>query len=147
MTTATDQEILSQRTFDVPRERVFKAWTDPNHLARWWGPKGFRSTFEEFDLKPGGAWRFVMHGPDGVDHPNHSVFEEIVAPERIVFVHLSQHRFRVTAIFTAPAPGKTDLRWTMRFESAAEVDRIKAFVVLANEENLDRLEAELARVP
>ena len=58
-----DREIVTTRVMDAPRELVFKAWTDPDHLVHWWGPTGFTNTFHEFDLKPGGVWRFVMHGP------------------------------------------------------------------------------------
>jgi len=84
---AADREIISTRVIAAPRDLVFKAFSDPENLARWWGPKGFTNTFHEFDLRPGGAWRFVMHGPDGVDYPNESVFVEVVKPERIVFVN------------------------------------------------------------
>ena len=82
------QEVISTRIFHAPRELVFRAWTDPKHLARWWGPKGFTNTFQEFDLNPGGHWRFVMHAPNGMDWPNHSVFVEIEKPVRIVFDRL-----------------------------------------------------------
>ncbi len=83
------REIVSTRILDAPRERVFKAFADPDHLMHWWGPKGFSNTFHEFDFRPGGTWRFVMHGPDGIDYQNKSVFVEIVMPERIVFAHVS----------------------------------------------------------
>lgn len=86
---ASDHEIITMWIFDTPREQVFEAWTDPYHLARWWGPYGFTNTFHEFDPRPGGVWRFVMRGPDGVDYPNKSVFIEIVRPERMVFDHVS----------------------------------------------------------
>ena len=62
---------------------MFDAFADPNRLTRWWGPKGFTSTFHEFDLRPGGVWRFVLHGPNGADYQNESVFVEVVKPERI----------------------------------------------------------------
>ena len=68
----SDREIVTTRLLDWPRERVFRAWTDPAHLARWWGPKGFTNTFHEFDLRPGGLWRFVMHGANGADYQNKS---------------------------------------------------------------------------
>jgi uncharacterized protein YndB with AHSA1/START domain len=130
----------------APRELVFKAWTDPDHLAQWWGPKGFTNTFQEFDPKPGGFWRLVMHGPNGVDHPNESVFVEVAPPERIVFRHLEPvHAFLTTVTFT-DRDGKTEIVWSMLFDSAAEFDRVKAFVAVANEQNLDRLEAELAKM-
>src|SRR4051794_12623895 len=94
-TATSDREIVATRVFDAPRELVFKAWTDPEHLAQWWGPTGFTNTFHEFDLRPGGVWRFVMHGPDGVDYKNENVFVEIVKPERIVFDHVSGPKFQV----------------------------------------------------
>ncbi|HEX6774746.1 MAG TPA: SRPBCC domain-containing protein [Methylomirabilota bacterium] len=71
--TASDREIVTTRVLAWPRERVVRAWTDPDHLARWWGPKGFTNTFQEFDLRPGGRGQFVMHGPNGADYPNQSV--------------------------------------------------------------------------
>ncbi|KAF0243001.1 MAG: activator of Hsp90 ATPase 1 family [Planctomycetota bacterium] len=140
---AGDREIVSTRAFDAPRDRVFNAWTDPVLLAQWWGPKGFTNTFHEFDPKPGGHWRFVMHGPDGKDWENHSVFVEIAKPERIVFDHLSPHHgFRVTATLAERA-GKTELTFRMVFESARECTEVRSFVVVANEQNFDRLEAVL----
>jgi len=141
---SSDRQIVSARVLDAPRERVFRAWTDPARLARWWGPKGFRNTLEEFDLRPGGVWRFVMHGPDGVDYKNKSVFVEIVEPERIVFQHESGPRFQVTATFAEQA-GRTRLTFEMLFETAAACASVKRYAVDANEQNFDRLEAELAR--
>ncbi len=141
----SDREIVTTRVLAWPREHVFRAWTEPEHLARWWGPKGFTNTFQEFDPRPGGRWQFVMHGPNGADYPNQSVFVEIVKPERIVFDHLSGPAFQVTATFAEEA-GKTRLTFRMLFETAAECDKVKGFAVGANEENLDRLEAELARI-
>ena len=69
-----DREFVHSRLIEAPVERVYEAFAEPVRLARWWGPDGFTSTFEVFDLRPGGAWRFVMHGPDGNDYPNESVF-------------------------------------------------------------------------
>src|SRR6266849_4606142 len=114
-----DRQIVTTRVLDAPRERVFRAWADPDHLTRWWGPRGFRSTFQEFDMRQGGLWRFVMHGPDGVDYKNESVFVEVVKPERIVFQHVSGPRFQVTATFAEEA-GKTRLTFHMLFATAAE---------------------------
>ncbi|PYM42811.1 MAG: polyketide cyclase [Candidatus Rokuibacteriota bacterium] len=141
----SEREIVTTRVIDAPRERVFKAWTDPEHLAQWWGPKGFTNTFQEFDMRPGGAWRFVMHGPDGVDYKNKSVFVEIVRPERIVFKHVSGPQFQVTATFTEQA-GKSRLIFRMLFDTAAESAKVKGFAVEANEQNFDRLEAQLAKM-
>ena len=96
----TDREIVNTRIINAPRAVVFNAWIEPALLAQWWGPKGFKNTFHEFDPRPGGRWRFVMHGPDGTDYPNESEFLEITKPSTIVFDHLRpMHKFRVTATF------------------------------------------------
>ena len=137
-----DREFVHSRLIDAPRERVFRAFSDPAHLARWWGPKGFTSTFHEFDLRPGGAWRFVMHGPDGANYPNESVFVEVVAPERVVLEHISGHHFQMTITFSAQG-AKTVVGWRQVFDTAAERQRIAEFVIEANEQNLDRLAAEV----
>jgi len=141
---STTFEIVSTRVFAVPRGLVFEAFSNPDHLKHWWGPKGFTNTLSEFDLRPGGAWRFVMHGPDGVDYQNASDFVEVVKPERIVFQHLRpMHRFRMTMTF-AEHSGKTVLTWRMHFESPAETTKLESFINEANEQNFDRLEAYLA---
>jgi uncharacterized protein YndB with AHSA1/START domain len=141
----SDREIVTTRVFNAARALVFKAWTDPDHLVHWWGPKGFTNTFQEFDLRPGGIWRFVMHGPDGVDYKNKSVFVEVVKPERIVFQHVSGPQFQVTATFAEQA-GQTKLTFQMLFETAAECAKVKVYAVEANNQNFDRLEAELAKM-
>jgi len=96
-------------------------------------------------MKPGGVWRFVMHGPDGVDYKNKSVFVEVMKLERIVFQHVSGHRFQVTVTFAEQA-GNTKLTFQMLFETAAECAKVKMYAVDANEQNFDRLEAQLARM-
>jgi uncharacterized protein YndB with AHSA1/START domain len=136
---------VTTRVFDAPWDLVFQAWTHPDHLVHWWGPKGFTNTFQEFDMRSGGIWRFVMHGPDGVDHKNKSVFVEVVKPERIVFQHVSGPQFQVTATFAEQA-GKTMLTFQMLFETARECAKVKVYAVEANEQNFDRLEAELAKM-
>ena len=138
-----DREFVTSRLIDAPRERVFRAFSDPSHLARWWGPKGFSNTFRKFDLRPGGAWRFVMHGPDGTDYPNESVFTEVVVPERVVFDHLSGHHFQMTITFAAQGD-KTLVGWRQVFDTAGERQRIARIVIEANEQNLDRLAAEVS---
>ena len=141
-----DREIVTRRVLEAPRERVFDAFADPNRLTRWWGPKGFTSTFNEFDLRPGGVWRFVLHGPNGADYQNESVFVEVVKPERIVFNHVSGPRFQMTLTLDPNSGTKTSITWRMVFETAAECAKVRVFAVDANEQNLDRLEAELARM-
>ena len=82
-----DREIIMTRAFAAPRELVWKAWTNPKHIKAWWGPNGFTTTNLEVDVRPGGVWRFIMHGPDGTDYPNKIVYAEIVMPERLVYDH------------------------------------------------------------
>jgi uncharacterized protein YndB with AHSA1/START domain len=135
-----DRDLVSTRTIDAPRDRVFEAWTRPEQLAAWWGPRGFTNTFHECDVRPGGAWRFTMHGPDGADYENESLFLEISPPERIAFRHVSPPRFEV--LVTLEDLGEqTGLTWRMRFPSQAERDRILTLVTEGNEQNLDRLSA------
>jgi len=81
------RSIIGSRVFTAPRELVFAAFTDPAHLAQWWGPNGFTLTTHAFDFRVGGVWRFVMHGPDGRDYQNRVTYDEIVTPERIVYHH------------------------------------------------------------
>jgi uncharacterized protein YndB with AHSA1/START domain len=84
ITEPTERELAIERVFDAPRELVFKCWTEPEHLARWIGPKGFSGTIVACELREGGIFRAHMRGPDGQDHWQHGVFREIVPPERIV---------------------------------------------------------------
>jgi len=149
-TRITDREILLTRVFDAPRELVFNAWIDPNHIAQWFGPDGFTTTILGMDVRPGGVWRFIMHGPDGVDYPNKIVYVEIVKPERLVYNHFAEDvdepgQFHVTMTFAEQA-GRTVLSMQMLFETAAERDRVvKEYgAIEGGEQTLDRLAAYLA---
>jgi uncharacterized protein YndB with AHSA1/START domain len=123
----SDREILTTRMLHAPRELVFKAWTDPAHLARWWGPNGFRNTIGKLDVRPGGEWLLVMHGPDGTDYRNKSVFLEVEEPERLAYDHLSEPRFVSTVTFE-DVGGRTKVALKMVFETAAELRQcLKAF--------------------
>jgi uncharacterized protein YndB with AHSA1/START domain len=120
--------IVGTREFDAPRALVFSAWTDPKHLAQWWGPFGFTTTTSSFDFRPGGHWRFVMHGPDGRDYQNRVTFEEIVPPERIVYRHgggddVEPVQFRTTVVLE-DLGGRTRVTWRGEFPSAAERNRV-----------------------
>jgi uncharacterized protein YndB with AHSA1/START domain len=84
------QELILTRILGARRSLVFRAWTDPQHLARWWGPRGFTTTTHSMDVRPGGEWRFVMHGPDGTDYKNKIVYLEVVEPERLVYNHFGE---------------------------------------------------------
>jgi uncharacterized protein YndB with AHSA1/START domain len=83
--TVKEKELVLKRVFNAPRERVWKAWTDPRQLAQWWGPAGFTNPVCEADVRPGGAIRIDMRGPDGAVYPMTGVYREVVAPERLVF--------------------------------------------------------------
>lgn len=140
-----ENELVTTRIFDAPRELVFEAWTNPEHLAKWWGPNGFTNTFHKFDLRPGGTWEFVMHGPDGVNYPNKSVFIEIVRPERIVLQHVSGPKFQITATFE-DVGGKTKLTFRQTFETTREFNTVKTYAAPSNEQNMDRLAIHLAKM-
>ena len=85
--TTADREIVISRVIDAPRELVFEAFTEVRHLSRWWGPEGFTTTTRSFEFREGGAWDFVMHGPDGTDYQEWITWTEIVPPERIALLH------------------------------------------------------------
>ena len=129
---------------DIPAspDQVFAAFSDPQRLARWWGPAGFTNTFDVCELESGGRWSFVMHGPDGQNYPNESVFAEVEPPRKVVVQHESAPKFRLT-ITLAPSAGGTTVSWAQTFESAEIAGRIEHLVVPANEQNLDRLSAEV----
>ncbi|MES2258945.1 MAG: SRPBCC family protein [Pseudomonadota bacterium] len=140
-----DREIVTSRLFDAPREQVFRAFSDPAILARWWGPEGFTNTFKVFDFEPKGIWNFVMHGPDGVNYPNEIVFVDVRKPEKVILDHVSGSKFQAEFTLTG-LEAKTRLDWTMRFASAAECAKVRHFAVEANEQNLDRLARQLSKL-
>ena len=140
-----NREIVSSRVINASQENVFEAFCNPDILARWWGPEGFTNTFQTFEFRPGGTWEFVMHGPNGTDYPNKSVFVEIVELERVVFEHVVPPIFRMTITFEkAGQDDKTQFGFRMLFESAELCEKLKGICVPANEQNFDRLEAVLA---
>ena len=123
------RSIIGSRVLDAPRALVFSVWTDPKHLAQWWGPNGFTTTTHAYDFRPGGVWRFVMHGPDGRDYQNRITFDEIVPPERIVYRHsggddVEPVQFTQTVTFEDLGNGRTLLTWHGRFPSAEERARV-----------------------
>lgn len=139
--------IVSSRVLAVARDRVWVAFSDPVALAGWWGPAGFTNSFHGFDFRPGGAWRFTMYGPDGAAYEMDHRFLEVVAPERIVLRHFQQgHDFTLTITLTEEG-GRTRVTWHMLFADPAEAEKLRAFLLVANEQNLDRLEAHLSGKP
>lgn len=143
----SDRELLITRTLNAPRELVWEVFTKPDHIKNWWGPTGFTNTIDRMDVKPGGVWEFVMHGPDGTDYKNKSTYKEIVKPERIVFEHVSGPKFVTTITFTEEG-NKTHLRWHMLFESAEQFQQVvKTFKADEGlKQNIVKLEEYLAGI-
>jgi len=143
-----DREIIGVRIFDAPRDLVWKMWTEPEHIAKWWGPRDFTTTTHSMDVRPGGVWRFVMHGPDR-DYQNKITYLEVVKPERLVYKHGGEKEvepvnFQVTVIF-AEQGGKTRVDMRMVFPSANARDYvIKTYgAVEGMNQTLGRLEEYL----
>jgi len=149
-----ERELVLTRVFDAPRELVFQAWTDPKHLAQWWGPKGFTNPVCELDLRPGGALRIVMRAPDGTDYPMTGVFREIVPPARLVFtnhaVDAQGNRLLegLTTVSFAEQDGKTKL--TLHTRAVAVVAYAAAYLEgmeVGWTQSLERLAAHVAQGP
>lgn len=134
--------LRTQREIPASIEKVFAAMTDPERLAKWWGPAGFSNTFEICEIKPGGQWIFTMHGPDGHDYPNECRFEDILENEKIVINHVVEPHFVLTLSLSSVADG-TLLDWYTVFENEKFVEAMKDILIPANEQNIDRLIAEV----
>ncbi|MCH1912528.1 SRPBCC family protein [Leptospira noguchii] len=150
-TSTSDREIRATRIFDAPRDLVFRMWTEPEHVIHWWGPKGFTNTFETMDVRPGGIWKFIMHGPDGTDYPNLIVFLEIIRPEKLVYKHGSDMEdhpgdFHVTVLFSEQN-GKTTLDMTMLFNTVQQRNETveKYGAIEGLNQTMDRLVEYLAK--
>ncbi|MFJ3897460.1 SRPBCC family protein [Streptomyces sp. NPDC090083] len=148
-----DREVVISRVIDAPRELVFEAFTQVGHLSRWWGPKGFTTTTRSFAFRVGGAWDFVMHGPDGTDYQEWITWREIVPPERIALLH-GEHRddpnsFESSLTFE-PAGERTRIVMRTLFRTKELRDEAveKYHAVEGGEQTLDNLAgyvADLAR--
>jgi len=138
----------TSRFFSESVDAVFQAFASPERLARWWGPDGFTNTFDVFEFKNGGSWRFTMHGPDGQHYPNVVVFENIEINRLLVLSHVTQPAFKLTIQFEpnkeSPSLGTT-VTWQQAFESADLAASIQHIVEPANEQNLSRWQKELAQ--
>jgi len=147
-----DREIVLSRVFDAPRELVFKAWTDAEHLSQWFGPKGFTTTTHEIDVRVGGRWRFEMRAPDGQRFDNRIVFLEVRAPELLVFDHGSDKddddkRFRVTVTFDEQSDKKTVVTMRQLHPSKAQRDATIGFgAVELGYQTIDKLAEHLRRL-
>lgn len=144
LTLPSDREIVLTRVFDAPRQLVFEAWTRPEHVARWWGLRHQSMTVCEIDLRPGGAWRFVLREPDGQEFAFHGVYREIAPPERLVhtfvFEPMPQHEALITVVFRED-DGKTTMTETILHRTAAARDgHLQSGMEAGSAECLDRLE-------
>lgn len=140
-----DRELAISRKLNAPVALVWEVWTNPEHIVNWWGPNGFTNTITTMDVTPGGEWNLVMHGPDGTDYTNKSVFKEIILHKKIVYEHLSYPRFVATVDFEEQGE-QTLVNWHMLFESAEEFIQVaKAYgVVEGQKQNVEKLELYLA---
>jgi uncharacterized protein YndB with AHSA1/START domain len=122
-----DRELLITRTLNAPIDLVWEVWTKPEHIVQWWGPNGFTNTITTMDMKPGGEWNLVMHGPDGTDYKNKSIFKEIILHKKIVYEHDSSPKFTATIQFEEDGE-QTYLRWHMLFENREQfIQVVKTF--------------------
>jgi len=151
-TPSMERELTIVRVFDAPRALVFRAWTDPKMMARWWGPRLFTAPVCELDARPGGALLIVMHGLDGAEHPMKGTFLEVAAPERLIFTGIAvdaagNHLLEgVTTVTFEEQNGKTKL--TMHTRAAGKVPQAE-FMLGGMEqgwtESIDKLEELLAQ--
>lgn len=142
-----DHTFQATRHIAAPPDQVFAALTDPARLARWWGPNGFTNEVSLCDMRPGGRWVFVMHGPDGRAYPNENVFETLTPPQadqpaQFVVRHVGAPLFRMHLTLHADGAG-TRVEWAQVFDSAEVAAQLAALVVPANAQNLSRLSAEV----
>lgn len=141
-------ELYITRVYDAPVKMVWDAWTDPKQVAKWWGPRGFTITTHHKDVRPGGTWSYIMHGPDGVDYPNKTLFHEVEKYSRLVYDHGASDNtppmFRVTVNFSENA-GRTTMDMTMTLPTAEAAAETKKFIKKAGGNSTwDRLAEHLA---
>ena len=146
VTLLSDRDLVMTRVFDAPRELVFSAWTEPQHVSNWFGPRGWTMPTCQIDRRPGGAWRFVLRGPDGAEMGMSGVYQEITPPERLV----STESFddypgeSLNTMVLTEQDGRTTMTTTVRYESREVRDAVLASGMEAGAgETLDRLAEHL----
>ena len=139
-----DTTFCTERTLPFSPQAVYNAFAAAEVLASWWGPEGFTNEFETFEFQVGGRWTFVMVGPDGTRYPNQSVFTVLEPASRAVIRHDCAPFFTLSVQLTVVQDG-THVQWQQVFDDAHVAQAVKAMVVPANEQNLDRLTRVLAR--
>lgn len=138
--------IITKRNFDAPVELLYKAFSQSEHIQNWWGPDGFTNTFYEFDFREGGKWRFTMYGPDGKGYENESEFEAVKENELITLHHISKPEYKAEFNFSSNENNSSSLVWKMVFAEEKAYAALKDIIPEKNEENLNRLEAELNKM-
>lgn len=141
VSTVPGLEIVSTRLFSVDAATLYQAFTDPDLLRNWWGPRGFRNLFEDFDPRPGAYWYLTMQGPDGKEYPNEWQFIHF-EPSLLIWHHRSAPAFHLRVSFVPEEEG-TRLVFRMLFDTPATCNSVKEICIPANEENFDRLEKVL----
>lgn len=143
-------ELIFSRVFDASADTVYRAWTDPERLVKWWGPREFSLTIKRMDVKVGGVWEYTLHGPDGTDYPNRAVFEFVDPPRRLVFRneggHISDKHLTCRMAVTFETLGEgTLVTLGMQFVSATTLSRaIERGVKEGGQESFERLAELLA---
>lgn len=133
--------LSTSRQIPYSPQQIFAAF-EPTRLAKWWGPKGFTNTFDIFEFKNQGRWSFTMNGPDGKNYTNENRFEEIQLDRKVIVRHVSEPKFVLTIELVLTGQ-ETLVKWDQLFENDEVAKSIKHICVPANEENLDRLAAEV----
>lgn len=153
----TEKEIVINRQFNVPRNKVWQAWTDPEKIEKWFGPRGFTARVDEMDFKPGGKFNYVMLDKDGNEFPSVGVFKEITEPKRIVATddfgdmpegfEAPEESLPAGMINTTTfedADGKTKVRISIMHQSVEDREKHEKMGLVAGfNEQLDKLEEYL----
>jgi uncharacterized protein YndB with AHSA1/START domain len=142
-----DRELFISRKINAPIELVWEVWTQPHHIAKWWGPNGFTNTITTMDVKPGGEWNLVMHGPDGTDYDNKSLFREVVLHKKIVYEHISYPHIIATINFEAQGD-QTTINWHMLFDTAEDFIEVvkKHNAAEGQKQNIEKLNLYLSQL-
>jgi uncharacterized protein YndB with AHSA1/START domain len=141
-----NREMRIIKTFKTPIDLMWEVWTNPDHIVNWWGPDGFTSTIHKMDFQEGGEWKQTLHGPDGANYPNRSVFKETIPFKKIMYEHFNPH-FVTTVLFESKGQ-ETKIDWTLLFDT---VDRAEIIIKAhkageGQKQNIEKLEKYLSKL-
>jgi uncharacterized protein YndB with AHSA1/START domain len=140
------RQLELSRLISAPRALVFQAFTDAEMISHWWGPNGFRTTTVSKDVRPGGAWKFTMHGPDGTDYANHIVYTKVVPNERLEWDHGTKEGevlFKAVVTFQDEA-GKTRVTMQHTLPTVEAREQAAKYAIEGGQQTLARLDQHLA---